>query len=99
MASLNAAFGTLADDDMWEDAVAALAGYLAPTALRNVIEPKTGLDLPDEAYGALVMAGGQYSPMYSSSISLGGGIYVADKLTERFGLQQAVTGIGTGGNN
>lgn len=96
--TINDAFGTLAEADMWEDAVATLAGFLAPTVARNVIEPNTGMDIPDEVYGLIVLFGGQYSPMYGNAISIGGGMYTVDQLLERLGLKQTVVGLGGGSN-
>jgi len=90
--NIDAAFGTLADADMWEEAVATTAGFLAPTVARNLLEGQTSMDIPDEAYGAAVVAGSPYSPAYSGEIALGGGVYVADKLLERFELKQTLTG-------
>lgn len=92
--TLDDAFGTIADADMWEDAAAVLAGFLAPSIVRNITEGSAGFDVPDEAYGLSVIFLAQYSPMYSGSLSLGGGVYTADKVLERFGLKQTVTNMG-----
>lgn len=90
--NIDDAFGTLADADMWEEAAATTAGFLAPTVARNLLEGQTSMDIPDEAYGAAVVAGSTYAPAYSGNIALGGGVYVADALLERFDLKQTVTG-------
>jgi hypothetical protein len=90
--SIDEAFGTLADVDMWEEAAAVTGGYLAPTLARNLLEGETDMDVPDEAYGIAVMAVGAYSPMYGGEIALGGGVYTVDTLLERVGLKQTVTG-------
>lgn len=94
MNAIEDAFGTLADADHWEEAVAALGGFLAPTIARNVVEGSTGFDVPDEAYGIAVMALAQYSPMYVREVQLGGGMYAADKALERFGLKSTITSLG-----
>jgi len=94
MAGYEDAFETLADDDMWFEVAAALGGFMAPTVARNMIEPNTGFDFPDEAYGVAVAAGGQYSPMYSNQISVGGGMYALDKALERFDLKQSINSLG-----
>lgn len=94
MASLDQAFGTIADADMWEEAAAVLAGFLLPSIVRNIAEGRTSFDIPDEAYGLAVMVAGNYSPMYSGEIMLGGGVYSADKALERFGLKQTITAMG-----
>jgi len=98
MASLNEAFDTVADTDVWEDAAATMAGFLAPSVARNVIEPNSPFDAPDELYGVLVMAGGQASPAYSHMITLGGATYTVDKLLERANVKQRVTSLGAGGS-
>lgn len=90
--SIDEAFGNLADADVWEQAAAVTGGYLAPTLVRNVTEGQTSMDVPDEAYGAAVMMGSRYSPVYSGEIAVGGGLYAIDKALERFGLKQTVTG-------
>jgi hypothetical protein len=94
MASFDDAFGTLADADMWEEAAAVLAGFLAPSIVANVAEGNTPFDVPDEGYGIAVMFLAQYSPMYSGSLTLGGGMYSVDKLLQRFGLKQTITQMG-----
>lgn len=94
MANFTDSFDVLLDEDEWMEAGAVFAGFLAPTVARNVLEGGTPFDIPDETYGLVVMVGGQYAPMYSNQISLGGGVYVADKLAERFDVKQAVTDLG-----
>lgn len=90
--TIDQAFGTLADADMWEEGGAALAGFLAPTLARNALEGSIGMDLPDEAYGVAVVALSQFSPAYEEYVAIGGAAYTGDKLLERFGLKQTVTG-------
>lgn len=90
--SIDEAFGTLADVDMWEEAAAVAAGFLAPTLIRNVAEGRTDMDVPDEAYGVAIVAAGAYSPMYSGEIAVGGSVYTLDTLLERFDLKQTVIG-------
>jgi hypothetical protein len=90
--SIDEAFGNVADADMWEEAVAVAAGFLTPTLIRNVAEGRTNVDVYDEVYGLAVMALAAYSPMYSGSLALGGGVYTLDTLMTRFDLKQTVTG-------
>lgn len=90
--SIDEAFGNLADADMWEQAAAVTGGYLAPTLVRNVVEGQTDFDTYDELYGIAVMAGSGYSPIYSTEMAVGGGLYSIDKALERFDLKQTVTG-------
>ena len=90
--TIDQAFGTLADADMWEEGAAALAGFLAPTVIRNLAEGQTQMDIPDEVYGVATIFIAQYSPAYSEMLSVGGAAYTGDKLLERFNLKQTVTG-------
>lgn len=95
--NLTDSFSVLMDEDEWMQAGATFAGFLAPTVARNVFEGALPFDAPDEFYGVAVMVAGQKSPMYSNYVSLGGGVYTADKLAQRAGIKQSVTQIG-GGN-
>ena len=91
-ANIDEAFGTLADTDLWEEAAATLAGFLAPTLVRNIAEGRTDFDIPDEVYGIAIVGASPYSPAYSGSIALGGGLYTLDTAMERFGVKQTVSG-------
>lgn len=94
MASFNDSFDALLDFEEWERIAVIFAGFLAPTVAKNVIEPNSPYDIPDEVYGLLVMAGSQYSPMYQNEMLVGGGLYVADQAAERVGLKSSVTEMG-----
>jgi len=94
MGSFDQAFGTIADADMWEEAAAVLAGFLAPSIVANVTEGSLGFDAPNEVYGVVIMFLAQYSPMYSGQLTLGGGIYSVDQALDRFGLKQTITQMG-----
>lgn len=74
--------------------LAVFAAFMAGTVARNVIEPNSPFDLPDELYGLLVMFGASYSPAYTREIQIGGGLYTADKLAERTGVKSTVTELG-----
>jgi len=88
------ALDELADPEFWSQAGAVFTGFVGPTVARNLIEPNTSYDIPDEAYGALVVAGAQYSPAYSRELMLGGGLYSVDKFAERMDLKQHITEVG-----
>lgn len=92
--NLTDSFDVLLDQEEWMQAGAVFSGYLAPTVARNVIEPNAPFNVPDELYGVGVMVAGQYSPMYETEISLGGGVYAVDKLAERVDLQDRVAAVG-----
>ena len=75
--------------------IALLAGFFAPTVLQNL----AGGVVPNavdkrEAYGLAVVAGGQFSPKYSTELSLGGGVYTADAAAERFGVKSTIVNAG-----
>jgi hypothetical protein len=94
-AAIDDAFDQVLNFDMWEEVAAMLAGFFAPTVLRNL----TSGVVPNavdyrEAYGLAVVAGGQFSPAYASEISIGGGLYTADALAERAGIKSTVMGVG-----
>ena len=89
------AFDNLVEFDMWEQVLGTLAGFFAPTVLQNLV----GGVVPDavdepEAYGLAVMAGGQFAPAYETELSMGGGLYTADKAAERFGVKSTIVNAG-----
>ena len=96
MAASNAtdALDELADPEFWSQAGAVFGGFMAPTVARNLIEPNTTYDIPNELYGAVVVAGAQYAPAYERELMLGGGLYTVDKLAERFDLKQHISQVG-----
>jgi hypothetical protein len=94
MPDLSEAWQTVASVDNWESVAAATGGFLAPSVVRNIVEPRSPWDVPDELYGVAVMAGASYAPMYGREMAVGGGLYTADKALERIGLKQTVTNLG-----
>lgn len=92
--TLNDAFDTVADTDMWMEAGAVFAGFLAPSVARRLVEPRIGMDLPDEVWGILVIVAGTYAPEYSEMVQLGGAVYTADRVASRFGVQEQVRNLG-----
>ena len=88
------ALDELADPEFWTNAGAVFAGFMAPTVARNLIEPNTSYDIPDETYGLLVVGGAQYAPSHERELMLGGGLYAVDKLAERADLKQTISGVG-----
>ncbi|MCU4716866.1 hypothetical protein [Halapricum hydrolyticum] len=85
----------LADPDMWETAAATAGGYVASSIAQNMIDGRTGFDVPNEAYGLAVAGVGYgYSPMYRREIATGGLIYTVDALAQRFDVKQSVTNLG-----
>jgi len=94
MAEFADALGEVAETDLWMQAAAVFAAFLAPTVVRNIAEGMTPFDVPDELYGVLVVFLAQYSPAYANEIRIGGSVYAVDKLAERFDLKGAVTQMG-----
>jgi hypothetical protein len=91
---LSEQFGAIADSEMVVEVIVVFAAFMAPTVLRNVIEPNTPFDAPDELYGVLVAFLAGYLPEYTNQARVGGGLYVADKAAERFNVKQRVTSMG-----
>ncbi|UWG46581.1 hypothetical protein HSRCO_0282 [Halanaeroarchaeum sp. HSR-CO] len=94
MPELQPQFETLLDTEEWMQILAVFAAFMAGTVARNVIEPNSPYDLPDEVYGLLVMLGASYSPAYTREIQIGGGLYTADKFAERVGVKSTVRNFG-----
>jgi len=96
MSDMAEAFAELADTDMWVSVVVILGAFLAPTVVQNIAGshvPSQVNEYP-EVYGLAVIIGGQFAPMYQTEISLGGGLYTADKAAERVGIKSTVQGVG-----
>ena len=91
---LNKSVEKLAEPDLWEDALATGAGFMGASIAQTVIDGMTSFDVPNEAYGVLVAVGGQYAPEYSNQVTVGGALYTADALAQRFELKQSITEIG-----
>ncbi|MHB9287358.1 hypothetical protein ACKVMT_10010 [Halobacteriales archaeon Cl-PHB] len=79
---------------------AILAGYMAPALVRYGVESTAGFDLPDEVYGAAVIAGGEYLGDGGRLVrfgQVGGAVYITEKVAERLGIKEQVTGAVSGG--
>jgi hypothetical protein len=94
MDSIEEAFGTLADADMWEEAAAVLAGFLLPFVLDSLAGDRLPIDVPREGYAAAVMVLAMYAPMYSGEMQLGGAVATVDALLDRFGVRDTITDLG-----
>ena len=95
MADFGNSFDKLADTGMWENVLVLFAGFLGATLFKNTIEGRVSLDVPDEAYGILVIAlsAGMLEGEYQQFAVAGGGLYTVDKLAERFGIKSKVEGV------
>jgi len=94
MPDLSEQFQMLIDSEMIVEVAVVFAAFMIPTIVRNVLEPNTPFDVPDEAYGVLVALGATYLPDYRAAAITGGGLYSFDKAAERFNLKQRVTSVG-----
>lgn len=97
MASMNFgdAFDTLANDEYWIDVVMLFVGFFASSLAQSVFE-SVGPDLPNELYGIGVATANEIVSDYRM-VTVGGGLYAADTLAERFGLKDEVSNL-AGGN-
>jgi len=93
---LTESFETLADAVTVEMIATLGAGYMAGTLLKNTIEGRTDLDVPDEAYGIAVAGGAGYllDGDYAKHAIIGGGLYTGDKLAERIGIKSRIESVG-----
>lgn len=81
-ANFEKAMELFTDFDYYEEVGAGFAGFFLPTLLKVGIENYGNFDVPDELYGLAVAAGAQVAPVggYDQYLSIGGGLYSADKL-------------------
>ena len=95
MSELENAFNQLLSFDMWEDVAVTLAAFFAPTVVQNLVGGvvPNSVDVP-EAYGLAVVAGSRFSPMYKREIAIGGGLYTADAVADRFGIKSTIVNMG-----
>ena len=97
--NLTDSFGVIADPGMWEDVVVLGAAFMGGTLLKNTVEGRTSLNVPDEGYGIGIAVGSHYalSGQHRKYAIMGGGLYTADALASRFGIKARVENLG-GGN-
>jgi len=96
MAEIADEFSRLMDSEFVVHVVVVLVAYMAPTLLKNTIEGRDVLDLPDEVYGvAVVLASGYLlDGDYRKFAGIGGGVYTVEQAAERVGIKGAVEGMG-----
>jgi hypothetical protein len=94
--SLNQVQRALTNSEMYSDAAAAGAGYMAPFVGENLAENYLPFDLPSEAVGlitaAILMAYGPTS--YATEMRLGASVYAAEQAAERVGIKSTVINMG-----
>jgi hypothetical protein len=95
MADFGNSFDKLADTGMWQNVLVLFGGFLGATLFKNTIEGRVEIDIPDEAYGILIIAAsaGLLEGEYQQFAVMGGGLYTVDKLAERFGIKSKVQGV------
>ncbi|WP_231184721.1 hypothetical protein [Haladaptatus sp. DYF46] len=93
---LTASFEKLADTDTMQD-IATLGGaYMAAVILKNTIDGRMSIDVPDEAYGIAVAGGANYAASGETAKfgMLGGGLYTLDALARRVGIKAKLQNAG-----
>ena len=92
----NGYFETLADTDMWVEALAALGGFLAPQVVQYLVENKMGMDLPNLTYGvlAIVLAEVGAPDEYKRNVQIGAGAKVGYDVADSAGLIARIPGGG-----
>jgi hypothetical protein len=96
MAEIADEFSRLMDSEFVIHVVIVLAAYMVPTLLKNTIEGRDVVDLPDEVYGLVTVLGSGYllDGDYRKFAGIGGGVYTVEKVTERAGIKSAVDEMG-----
>lgn len=91
---VNQAFDELVDASMWTNVAAIGAGYMGASVLQTFGDETSPWDLPNEVYGAGVVAASTYVDVqYSNKMATGGALYTLDAVAQRFGLKNAVTEV------
>lgn len=96
MAELTDSFEVLADGEMWVNIVVLGAGFMSGTLIKNTVEGRDLVNLPDESYGIGVVLASYFAldGDYQRFGMLGGGLYTVDKAAQRFGIKSRVEGMG-----
>jgi len=101
MPDFSESFDALTDPDMWIDVATVGAGYMGASVAQTTIDGMTSFDVPNEVYGAGVVAVGYGMDFpQSGKVATGGALYTVDSLAQRAELKQEVTAIAQeqGGN-
>jgi hypothetical protein len=96
MADVTDEFSRLMDSEFVVHVVVVLAAYMVPTLLKNTIEGRDVVDLPDEVYGVVTVLGSGYllDGEYRKFAGIGGGVYTVEQAAERVGIKGAVEEMG-----
>ncbi|WP_254272165.1 hypothetical protein [Haloarcula marina] len=74
---------TLASEEYVMDVALVMGGFAAPALVKHGVENKMGKDLPDEAYGLTVAAGGAVYGGAGRKVAIGGGVHTLEALRTR----------------
>jgi hypothetical protein len=77
------AIETVASEEMAVDVALIGGGYMAPELVQYIIEERAGRDLPNEAYGATVVAGGALYGGAGRKVAIGGAVNVLEEVRSR----------------
>lgn len=93
---LTESYETLASGDTIEMVGIIGGAYMAGTLMKNTIEGRTTLDVPDEAYGLATVGVGGYAldGDRAKYAIIGGGLYAGDALAERVGIKSRLEDAG-----
>lgn len=88
------AFETLANPDTWYNVALTAGGYMGSELIKNTVEGRVGVEVPDEAYGVIVVATGaaMLEGQESRQVIVGGGLNSIAALAQRLGVVDEFSG-------
>lgn len=97
--NLNSSYETLADTETWMHVSVLAGGYIAGTFIKNTVEGRLSIDVPDEAYGIAIVVGATYAldGDVQKFAAMGGGLHTLDALATRLGIKSQVQDLANGG--
>jgi len=86
----------LVNFDHWETVILVAVGFILPMLIKNTIEGRGLLDLPDELYGVITMlaTGFLLDGDYRVYSGMGAGVYSVDKFLARIGVKSTLQNMG-----
>jgi hypothetical protein len=86
----------LVNFDHWEMVVLVAVGFMLPMLIKNTIEGREILSLPDELYGVatMVATGFLLDGEYRKFAGIGAGVYSVDKFLTRIGVKSTLDSMG-----
>lgn len=94
MPEFEQAFEELSDTDTWYNVALTAGGYMGSELVKNTIEGRVGVEVPDEAYGVVVIAVGaaMLDGQESRQVIVGGGLNTISALAQRLGVVEEFSG-------